>query len=635
MRNRSIGESSSVADRAYSNRVLILITFGFLLIFCVLARLMYLQIFNHQEYSTRSENNRIQIRSIAPPRGQIFDRNGTLLATNRRVLSLALIPERIQDLDTTIALLREQMDVSDQEVQLFEQRAKGRARHDAVVLKRDISSKDQAFLALNRHRFVGVDVTTETIRHYVYGETFVHALGSVRRITIDDLRDLDSVAYRGTQFVGGTGVERFYESSLHGVVGSRSVEVDATGRVLHEIEEQRIPPLQGAALTLHLDYKTQLAADEALGEWRGAVVAIEPKTGGILAMVSKPTYDPNRKLLGVSSDELDEIYSRSDAPEFNRAIQGEYAPGSTFKPVVGMAALQQELIEWDEVLIDTGTFRLPNSSMVYRSWNRTKTHPGGHGKVDMHRAIYRSANVYFYTLASQLDVDLLARFAREQFGVGKVTSFDLPEAVPGVMPTRHWKQNAVGEPWYPGDSVILGIGQGFIAVSPLQLATIATTFANRGAWIVPRMFKASEQPLPEVEDLPISMQRPDEGDAMLLSWEKMAHAMSDVVHRGYKGYDQNGTAWAYIGMDAPFVMAGKSGTAQVFTQDRDIDYEEEELAEQMRNHALFIAYAPLEHPQIAVAVVVEHGGSGSRVAAPIARAVLDAYLVKPQVATRG
>ena len=628
-------QSSNEQDYSFTSRVLLFILLGFLMMLVVLARLMYLQIFNHEEFSTKSENNRIQIQSIAPPRGEVFDRNGELLASNRRVLSLVLIPEQIENLDQTIEQLRENIEISNHEVQLFRQRTMGRARHDAVVLKRDLSEKTQAFLALNRHRFDGVNVTTETIRHYIYDDLFVHALGSVRRITVDDLRRLDSVDYRGTQFVGGTGIERFYEPSLHGRVGSRSVEVDATGRVLREIETQRIQPKQGAAITLHVDFTTQLAADEALGENRGAVVAIEPSSGGILAMVSKPTYSPNAKLIGVSSDELDQQYRRTDAPEFNRAVQGEYAPGSTFKPVVGLAALYENATNWDETLVDTGIFKLPNSTIEYRSWNRTATNPGCHGSVNMHRAIYRSANVYFYTMATRLDVDDLANFARDRFGIGRVTSYDLPEAVAGVLPTQRWKKESTGLPWYPGDSVILGIGQGYISLSPLQLATMATVFANRGAWIQPRMLKGADRPIPETNVKPIELRQPIEPEGMQSSWERMAFAMSEVVHRGNKGLDQNGTAWAYIGIDVPYMMAGKSGTAQVFTQDRDVEYDEEELDEDQRNHALFIAYAPFDKPQIAVAVVVEHGGAGSSVAGPIARKVLDSYLSNPQVASSG
>lgn len=627
-------ELSEDSRRIFEARTLLVSVLGFLVILVVLSRLMYLQVFSHEEYRTKSQNNRIQIQTILPPRGEIHDRNGVLLADNNTILSLELIPEQIQDIDETFLQLRQHINIAQEDIESYKARSSNRLGHDGIVLKRNVSIKEQAALALIRHELTGVRLATEVVRHYPHGEKFVHALGAIRRITVEDLKELDQSQYAGMQFVGGTGIEKFYEEALRGERGHRTVEVDATGRVIAEIEEQREPPLQGANITTHLDYNIQIAAHEALGEQVGAIVAIEPDTGGILALVSTPSYDPNESVLGWSSQRKKEIYGDPFKPLFNRAVQGLYAPGSTFKPVIGLTALYREQADWEEVIQDDGVFSLPNSSLKYRSWNRTATNPGGHGSVDMHRAIYRSANVYFYTMASRLDVDGIAEFASNRLGLGRAPAYDLPEQSVGVLPSRSWKRSTVGEPWNPGDTIVLGIGQGYLTVSPLQLATVAATLANRGTWIQPRLLKSSNMRLAGVESEPQPARTLEGSGEVVAHWEKMATAMSAVVHRGAKGYDQNGTAWAYIGMDIPYVMAGKSGTSQVVMSPRDgTEVNEEELERFERNHALFIAFAPLERPTIAVAVVVEHGGGGSSVAAPLARAVIDAHLVPDLVAS--
>ncbi len=616
----------------FGGRVLLLVLLGFVMLGVVIWRLIYLQIFNYEAYQTQSQNNRIEIQPIAPPRGLIVDTNGKLLADNRQILSLALVPERTEDVDTLYTQLSALIELTPQDLNAFKERIRGSPRHHAVVLKRDLSDREQATLAVHRHELDGVVVTYETIRHYLHGEKFVHAIGTVRRISREDLQSIDPINYRATQFIGGTGIERFYEHSLHGTIGSRSVEVDASGRPTQEQPVKLTPPKRGATLTLYLDSDIQLAADAALGDRRGAVVALDPRTGGILAMVSKPTYDPNRMLTGMKRNEVLKMYAERDKPLFNRAVQGIYAPGSTIKPVIGLAALQEKIVHWDDELIDTGNFRLPSSKQVYRSWNRSDTSPGGHGRVNLHRAIYRSANVFFYTIGSRLDVDDLADFASDRFGLGRATAFDLHEVQTGVLPTRAWKKDTLNEPWYPGDSVVLGIGQGYIAVTPLQLATVATVLANRGAWVQPRMLKKSDRRLLELVEDPEPRRSVLESEEMSEHWERMALAMRAVVHRGDEGYDQNGTAWAYIGMDIPYQMAGKSGTSQVIQTSREgPELDEEEIDEYQRNHALFIAFAPFEDPSIAVAVIVENGGGGSANAAPIARAVIDARLQIPAV----
>ena len=385
--------------------------------------------------------------------------------------------------------------------------------------------------------------------------------------------------------------------------------------------------MAGQNLTLFLDVELQAAAQAALGERRGAIVAIDPKTGGILALVSNPGYDPNQFVTGITPKQYNELLTSKQKPLFNRAINGRYAPGSTFKPVVALAGLANGVTTWDRTIVDHGSFRLPGQARVYRDWSWKVGNSGGQGVVNLRRAIYRSSNVYFYDLASRLDIEAFTSFAA-QFGYGQVTSVDVADASAGLLPTPVWKRGAKGEMWYPGDNVNLGIGQGFILATPLQLATVATVTANRGRFLRPKMLLASDRPLVEFDPPP---PMPDVVGVTPDDWEKLIDAMEDVVHRGNLGYGQSGTAWYYIGQDIPYRMAGKSGTAQVVGIQQGKEYDEKELDEFQRKHAWFLAFAPADDPQLALAVLVENGGGGSGVAAPVAREVMDKFLL-PQLA---
>ncbi|MDB9756695.1 penicillin-binding transpeptidase domain-containing protein, partial [Pseudomonadales bacterium] len=373
---------------------------------------------------------------------------------------------------------------------------------------------------------------------------------------------------------------------------------------------------------LHLDSKLQAASVDALDGRRGAIVALDPATGGVLAMVSQPSYDPNPFVSGMSSSQFSELSSSIYLPLFNRAVNGQYAPGSTFKPIVGLAGISSATTDWDETIEDKGWFKLPGQDRVYRDWSWTKDNSGGQGQVNLNRAIYRSSNVYFYDLASRMEVDTLLGFA-SQFGFGRNLALDIPQASSGLLPTPEWKRNVKNQPWYPGDSVNLGIGQGDLLATPLQMATVAATIANRGRVVRPKMLLSSDNAISEmnsVEEPPQIVGLSEE------DWESMVDSMEDVVHRGGKGFRGNGTAWAYIGQKIGYRMAGKSGTAQVVEINQGEVYDEEALTEFRRKHAWFIAFAPVDNPTIAVAVLVENGGGGSSVAAPVARAVIDAHL---------
>jgi penicillin-binding protein 2 len=611
--------------RAFAIRSMTLLTLAVMLIGILVLRLVQLQVWEHETYQTRSEQNRIQVRPLPPTRGLIYDRNGELLASNRPISTLNVVKERVRDMPALVAQLSTLIEVSGDDIERFQQRlSRARRPFEPVPLKLNLTEEEVARLAVNRHWLPGVQVATELVRWYPLEELVAHAVGSVRRINEDDVQRLDPVRYSGTRFIGRHGVERFYEQSLHGEVGYEKVEIDAHGRVRQVLDIN--PPVAGQNITVHLDSRLQRAATAALGDRRGSVVALDPRSGGVLALVSQPGYDPNPFVTGISTEQYRLLTSARATPLFNRAINGQYSPGSTFKPVVGLAGVALGIVRWEDEIFDNGAFRLPGQSRIYRDWSWRPGNSGGQGRVNLHRAIYRSSNVYFYDLGSRLDIDALAGFAG-QFGLGGRFALDIPEASAGIMPSRSWKRGARGEPWYPGDSVNIGIGQGDVLVTPLQLASVAATIAARGRIVRPRMLLASDRPLSEFDPPP---PLPPISGPSPTDWERMVDAMEDVVHRGNQGYGQSGTAWFHIGQDIPYRMAGKSGTAQVVGIRQGEEYNEKELDEYQRKHAWFIAFAPADDPVIALAVLVENGGGGSSVAAPVARAVIDAYLL-PEV----
>ena len=605
------------------------IAFFVVVVLCVcilVARFVQLQIYEHESYQSRSDKNRIQVQPLAPPRGLIYDTNGILLADNRPSSALGIVVERTDELDAVIAELREIIALSDEQVEQFHE-AKKRARRpgEAVVIADNLSDADIAALAVNRHRITGVEVITQLQRYYPLGAIAAHAVGSVRRMTERDVQQNDEAAYRATQFIGKRGVEAYYEEALHGRPGFQQVETDAHGRIRKVIDSD--PPTVGKNLTLHLDARLQQAAVDALGEQRGAIVAIDPKTGGVLALVSKPSYDPNQFIVGMTDAQFQALSGSVYVPLFNRATNGQYAPGSTFKPVVGLAGIASGAMQWDTQIDDNGSFRLPGGEREYRDWSWTVDNSGGQGVVDLRRAIYRSSNVYFYDVASRLDINYLAGFA-EDFGFGRNLAVDISDASRGLVPDPEWKLGAKGEKWYQGDSVNMGIGQGDLLVTPLQIATYVAMIANGGKTVRPRMVKGPEAaPVSDAASYePTHLTSLTDDD-----WLRLIASMEDVVHLGGQGFRGNGTAWAYIGQDISYRMAGKSGTAQVVEIRQGEEYNEEELSEFRRKHAWFMAFAPVDDPQIALAVLVENGGGGSSVAAPVARKVVDAYLGSPVV----
>ena len=623
-------EDHELEQRAFVTRATVVFLVAAVLILGLLARFVDLQMFKHEIYSTRSDDNRIQVQPIPPDRGLIYDRRGVLLADNRPIRTLAVVVEQVADLDIAIGELGSFIDISDGEIAEFNRRIEQPRRpYEPVALKVNLTEDEVARIKVDGHRWKGVVVVDENLRYYPLASLMVHAVGSVRRINEDDLATLDAVRYSGTKFVGRFGVEQFYERLLHGEVGYQHVEIDVRGRVQERQKENELPAMPatgGQNLTLHLDSRLQTTAHAALGERRGAVVALDPRSGGILALVSNPGYDPNPFITGIPQEEYRLLAASADTPLFNRATRGTYAPGSTFKPVVALAGLSAGVTDWERTIIDTGEFRLPGQSRAYRDWSWTTNNSGGQGVVDLRKAIFRSSNVYFYQLGTRIGIDTLGEFA-SQFGFGTATALDV-DAAEGVLPTRIWKKAARGENWYLGDTVNVSIGQGHLLVTPLQLATYAMVIANRGRWVQPRLLLSSDAALSGfgVPSSPSEVRGPTEQD-----WEMLVDAMEDVVHRGNQGFRENGTAWFYIGRDIGYRMAGKSGSAQVVEIRQGEEYDEEALDERQRKHAWFIAFAPADDPRIALSVLVENGGGGSSVAGPVAREVIDAYLL-PQFA---
>jgi penicillin-binding protein 2 len=607
--------------RIFLSRLLIGGSIAALLISLLISRLIYLQIYQHEYYSTVSDNNRIYSQVIPPTRGLIYDRNGVLLADNKPSFNLTVIRENVSDLDASIDLVQNLIELPEQEVDAFKQRLRRRGvPFSSVPLAYALSEEEIARLAVNQFRLPGFQVEAQLVRSYPLGAPIAHALGYLSSITEEELRNLNAEQYRGTHQIGKTGIERFYEALLHGQVGYETVEKNARGQIMNVLD--RTDPVPGENLMLHLDSNLQLAAWDALGDYRGGVVALDVKTGGVLAMVSKPSFDPNLFVGGISQTEYRALNDPIETPLFNRAL-AKYAPGSTVKPFIGLAGLEYGVRTREYQVSDPGFFILEGDSHIYHDWTWWLTE-NGHDLVNLAKAIYQSCDIYFWDMAVDLGIDRMAEFLR-QFGFGQNTSIDISQASQGTLPSRAWKMETLGQPWYPGETLNSAIGQGYTEATPLQLATATMVLANKGQWQQPILLKRAglvnediqhESAIPDV-----SLQNPDD-------WNFIHQAMQDVVHKGDGGYRNNGTAYPYISMleEMPYHMAGKSGTAQVVGMAADFD-NDAEVPEQYRDHALFISFAPVENPAIAVAVFVEHGVGGSGVAGPIAKKILDAYLL--------
>ena len=596
-------------SRVYSARTVIAIAIVLGLLAMIFTRYYSLQVTEYETYKTQSERNRVQLQPLPPKRGLIYDRNGVMLADNRPSYILSIVRERVTDLDATLAELHALVPISEGDLEKFQEKLQRRRPYEAVPLRFRLTEEERARLAVNRYRLPGVVVDAQLLRHYPHGELFSHALGYVGRINEREAFELDESDYRGTFHVGKVGVEKFYEDILHGEVGYQNVESNAHGRVLRVLE--RFAPVPGVDLTLHLDIRIQRAAVEALGDRRGAVVAIDPRTGGVLALVSTPGFDTNLFVNGISSADYSALRDSLDVPLFNRAIQGQYPPGSTVKPMMGMAGLESGLVTPETSVPDPGWYKLPGDSRRYRDWILRIRGTGHAPRVALKMAIAESCDVYFYDLARRLTIDRMHDYM-QPYGFGERTGVDTTNERPGVLPSTRWKREAMAQAWYPGETLSAGIGQGYMLATPMQLAVATSVMASKGQRKVPRLLKA-------IDGEPVAAPLLEPLIADDSNWASVYDGMREVVH------GKRGTA-KKLATGIQYEMGGKTGTAQVIGIAQNAVYNEDEVAERHRHHGLFIAFAPLDAPTIAVAIIVENGG-GSSAASPIARKVIDTWLL--------
>ena len=571
------------------------------------SRMVWLQWLQHDRFSALADQNRIHSQEISPPPGLIRDRPGKILANNQPDFSLVLVPEQTPDLEHTLDSISALISFDEEQRTTFHTQRQNRRRPwEPIPVRNRLSPEEIARLVEIRHEHPGLQIRAEAIRHYPYADLLSHVVGYVNRLNADDIARMDEATlsnYSGTHFYGRSGIERQYEHLLHGQVGYRQVETNARGRVLRELSIT--PPVPGQDVQLYLDLDVQQAAREALAGWRGAIVAIDPRNGGILAFVSEPGYDPNLFVTGISVRDYSAYRDSPDRPLFNRAIQGQYPPGSTIKPIIGLAALQNGSTDWDYTINDTGIFYLPGSNRPIRDWKR-----GGHGRVSLDKAIVESCDTYFYDVSLKMGIDQMSQVMRF-FGFGQKTGIDLPNETSGIMPDRDWKRATGRGGWFHGATVNASIGQGYMLATPLQLAHSTAMIANRGKTLIPRV-RAGEN-LPNGERF----------DSDREHFQRMTQAMEEVIH------GRHGTARG-ISRNLPYRIAGKTGTAQVFSVAADVEYKDLDVQERLRDHALFVGYAPADNPSIAVAVLVENGEGGSRVAAPMGRKLMDTWLLDAQ-----
>lgn len=579
----------------------------------VVSNLYYLQVKHFEDYQTRSNGNRIKVVPIAPNRGLIYDRNGVLLAENRPVYNLEVIPEQVKNLDETLSGLQVLMGITDEEIDDFRQALRGQRRFKPVALRARLSEEEVARFASRSHLFPGVSIEARLARFYPYGDLLTHVLGYVAKINKKDLQKIKEAGleanYAATYDIGKLGIEKYHEDILHGKVGFQQVEVNSQGRIIRTLNVD--PPEPGRDIVLNIDIRLQQAAQHALEGQRGTVVLASPHTGGILAMYSNPSYDPNLFVHGISRKNYADLLNSPDRPLINRATQGQYPPASTVKPLLALLSLETDTIDKSFKINDNGRYSLPNVSHVWRDWKKW-----GHGEVDVTRSIEMSCDTFYYELAYQMGIDLISDYMSE-FGFGDYTGIDLYEESDANMPSRGWKKARYNQPWYIGDTISVGIGQGYWTTTPIQLVHAMNALVNYGARFVPQILRGYYQPGGDVELEPLKSLRPIEINNQD-NWEIVLDAMYGTVNR------EHGTArTAFVG--TTYTAAGKTGTAQLFSVGQNEKYDAKKIDERLRDNAMYVGFAPYENPEITVAVVMENAGGGSSNAAPIARIMMDEF----------
>jgi penicillin-binding protein 2 len=601
-----------IEQRIFHNRSIAAIFFTVILFSVLLSRLFFLQINSHEHFTTLSQNNRVSVQAIPPTRGLIYDRNGIILAENLPSYTLQIIPEQAADIDTLLEKLSLLVNLRDIDIKKFKKEVRRKRRFEGIPLRFRLTDEEVAIVSVNLHRLPGVEIKAQLSRFYPYGKETAHVVGYVGRINEKELKRLPVTNYSGTNHTGKLGVEKSYEALLHGQVGYQKVETNVRGRVLRVLE--RSNPVPGNDLYLNLDINLQKVAIEAFENKRGALVAINPENGQLLAMVSMPDYNANLFVNGIDSKTYKALNTSWERPLFNRTILGGYPPGSTVKPFFALAGLELNVIQLDHEIFCPGFYRLKGKAHKYRDWKKW-----GHGKTDITKSIVQSCDVFYYDLAFQMGIDKMHKFMT-YFGFGKKSGVDILGERSGLMPSKEWKKRVRKQVWFPGETVIAGIGQGYVLVTPIQLALATATLANGGQHFQPQLVSSiqrKDDPFPRrvspqvVHNVPILRKE---------NWQEVHHAMTEVIHGA------RGTARRLNKPDLRYKIAGKTGTAQVFTVAQDATYKEDELEERLKDHALFMSFAPAQNPKIAIAVVVENGGHGGSVAAPIAGKVIEAYL---------
>lgn len=598
----------------FRRRILIAAGFVVVLFLLLLARFVYVQILEHDRYFALAESNRISIVPTPPNRGIIVDRNGVVLAHNFSAYTLELTPSKIKNLNATIDALAKLVAITPANRKHFTKIMAESRNFETLPLRTRLTDEEVARVAANRYRLPGVEVKARLFRQYPQGASASHLIGYIGRINDNDLKALENAGryddYRGTDHIGKVGIEQSYENRLHGVTGSEQVETDAGGHAVRTLSHTN--PISGDKLVLSLDSKMQAIAEQAFGSYKGALVALDPNTGGVLAFVSHPGFDPNLFVDGIDTTNWNALNTSPDRPLLNRALRGSYPEGSTIKPFMALAGLHYGVRTAEDTISDPGFFSLPGSSHRYRDWK-----PSGHGLVNMHNSIVQSCDTYYYRLANDLGIDRMHSYL-SQFGFGQKSGIDMDGELSGVLPSRAWKAKHSKQPWYPGETVIAGIGQGYNLTTPLQLAVATAALANGGTTFRPEIVQAvidgrtgqrhniAPQPIAHINISPANL-------------KTIVDAMIDVTRPG-------GTA-SVASRGAPYLIAAKTGTAQVVGIRQNEKYNASRLQASHRDHALFIAFAPADAPKIAIAVLVENGGHGGTSAAPIARAVMDYYLL--------
>lgn len=594
--------------RLFQRRLVVVAVFTAILCVLLIIRLFYLQIMQHDLYTTLSRQNQFNLIPIEANRGLIYDRNGVLLAENIPIFSLEITPERVKNLQQTIAGLQKIIAISPYDLTQFQKSLRQRRPYQPAPLKIRLNDDEVAKFYVDQYQFPGVSVNAHLMRYYPLGAVMTPVLGYVGRISEQDIQNIDTENYAGSNYIGKTGIEKHYESILHGTVGYRQVEIDASGRIIRTVK--RIPTIPGENLYLTIDSNLQIAAAQALGDISGSVVVIQPQTGQVLALVSNPSYDPNLFVNGISPEDFKVLQNAEGKPLYNRATRGQFPIASTIKPFMAIAGLQYGVITPDYKIRDPGWFALPGVNHVWHDWQEH-----GHGIVNVSRAIMVSCDTFMYGLGIKLGIDNIDTMLG-QFGYGKKTGIDIDDELPGLLPTPAWKQKAYGAPWFAGDTVSASIGQGYMLTTPLQMAHAVSVIANRGLQFKPYLLMKVRKPDGAIVD-----QKPVQEATVVLRdpsiWDLVIGAMQSVIA------DPGGTAYRYW-QGIPYTAAAKTGTAQLFRKKVPGKVDQSTLPKNLRNHSLFIIYAPVNNPQIAVAVVAENSMTPASV---IARKVLDYYFI--------